>query len=200
MAITILHHNTTQASIQKRFGDAPVLDVTSHGPEPWVRFSPFFPHGNIPVPFSPGYTSASVEGIWQGLKVFAQADVDTSKFTKARMSGLKRSARKLGQVLGHRQGVHGEQLLPYLAARYAIYLPSYLWVLKHCLQREVAELRALAAERTVILLDYETNSDVNDTTSPLSHASLVKCYIEEAEEAEEAENSENSENAWPANR
>ena len=180
MAITILHHNTTQASIQKCFGDVPVLDVTSHGPEPWVRFSPFFPHGAIPVPFSPGYTSASVEGIWQGLKVFAQADVDTSKFTKTRMNGLKRSARKFGQVLGHRQGVHGEQLLPYLEARYAIYLPSYLWVLEHCLQKELAELRQLAAEQTVILLDYETNSDVNNIASPLSHASLVKRSIESA--------------------
>ncbi|HTK09736.1 MAG TPA: hypothetical protein VL485_21370 [Ktedonobacteraceae bacterium] len=180
MAIIVLHHNTTYPSIQKRFGDVPVLDVTSKGPEPWVRFSPFYPHGDIPVPFSPDYVSASVEGIWQGLKVFVQADVDTGKFTKTRMKGLKRSARTFGQVLGHRQGVHGEALLPYLEARYALYLPSYLWVLEHCLQQEITELRRLATEQTVIVLDYETNSDVNDTSSPLSHASLIKCYIEGA--------------------
>jgi hypothetical protein len=180
MAITVLHHNTTPTSIQNRFKNVRILDVTSHGPEPWVRFSPFFSHGNIPVPFSPDHVSASVEGIWQGLKVFAQADVDTSKFTKTRMAGLKRSARKLGEVLGHRQGVHGEQLLSYLDARYEIYLPSYLWVLEHCLQREIAELRELATGRTVVLLDYETNSNVNNTTSPLSHAALIKHYTENA--------------------
>jgi hypothetical protein len=39
-----------------------LLDVTSRGPTPWVRFSPFFPHGGIPVPFSPGVTATSVEG------------------------------------------------------------------------------------------------------------------------------------------
>lgn len=180
MAIVILHHNTTQASILKRFGDVPVLDVTSRGPEPWLRFSPFFPHGAIPVPFSPDYVSASVEGIWQGLKVFTQADVDTGKFTKMRMKGLKRSARKFGAVLGHRQGVHGENLLPYLEARYTIYLPSYLWILKHHLQQEIAELRQLATAQVVVLLDYETNSDVNNLSTPLSHASLIKRYIEDA--------------------
>lgn len=31
---------------------------------------------NIPIPFSPNYTGASVEGIWQGLKVFVDEDID----------------------------------------------------------------------------------------------------------------------------
>jgi hypothetical protein len=32
--------------------------------------------------------------------------------------------------------------------------------------------------RTVVLLDYETNSDIEDLTKPLSHASLVKRHLE----------------------
>ena len=102
--------------------------------EPWRRFSPFYPHGGIPVPFSPGQVSASVEGIWQGLKVFQSMDVDTSPFAVTTMKGIKRSARKYGAVLGHRAGVDGDRLLPYVEARYQIYLPSYRWVLEHCLQ------------------------------------------------------------------
>jgi hypothetical protein len=43
---------------------------------PWVRFSPFYPHGDILVPLWLGLTAASVEGIWQGLKVFERADVE----------------------------------------------------------------------------------------------------------------------------
>ena len=43
--------------------DVVVHDLTSRGPEPWVRLSPFFPHGGIPVPFTPGRTAMSVEGI-----------------------------------------------------------------------------------------------------------------------------------------
>lgn len=33
---------------------ATILDLTSRGEHPWVMFSPFWPHGEIPVPFSPG--------------------------------------------------------------------------------------------------------------------------------------------------
>ena len=38
-------------------------------------------------------------------------------------------------------------------------------------------LRTYAVEGTVLLLDYETNQDVDDLTRPLSHASLVKYYL-----------------------
>ena len=62
-----------------RQSDTVVHDVTSRGTYPWIRLSPFFPHGAIPVPFTPGRTAMSVEGIWQALKVFAAADIDESK-------------------------------------------------------------------------------------------------------------------------
>ncbi|HEY1351193.1 MAG TPA: hypothetical protein VGF67_16355 [Ktedonobacteraceae bacterium] len=156
-----------------------VCDVTSRGPQPWMRLSPFYPHGNIPVPFSPGYTSASVEGIWQGLKVFERADVDPSRFAVTAMRGLKRSARAYGNVLGHRQGVTGEQLLSYARARRAIYLPTYHWVLTHCVQDLLADLEKQAVAQTIVLLDYEINCDLDDLSRPLSHAGLVKRYLEQ---------------------
>ena len=59
-----------------------------------VRFSPFFPHGSIPVPFSPGVTGQSVEGIWQGLKVFESEDIDLQKFEITNMKSIKRSSAK----------------------------------------------------------------------------------------------------------
>lgn len=172
------HHGTSQAKLNQDYEHAVVLDVTSRGQEPWVRFSPFYPHGDIPVPFSSGYTSQSVEGIWQGLKVFEFGDVDTKKFHIKTMKGIKRSARTLGKVLGHREGVEGEQLLSYKEARYALYLPSYLWTLEHRLQDLLGELRSLERTHTVVLLDYETNGDVNNLTKPLSHAELIKLYLE----------------------
>ncbi len=178
MAIVIQGRRSSLESIGKRYQDAIILDVTSHGAEPWVRFSPFYPHGNIPVPFSEGYVSATVEGIWQGLKVFVGADVDISKFEITRMKGIKRSARVLGNVLGHREGVNGEDLLNYREARYAIYLPAYRWVLEHCLQKELDELKRLSVEEMLVLLDYETNGNVDNTARPLSHAGLIKRYVE----------------------
>jgi hypothetical protein len=133
-------------NIQRRYPGAAIFDLTSRGPRPWVRFSPFYPHGALPVPFSPGYTSACVEGIWQGLKVFEHADVDPSRFAMAAMKGLKRSVRAYGKILGHRQGVSGEHLLSYAQARRAIYLPVYYRVLTCCLQDLLAELEYYAAD------------------------------------------------------
>ena len=69
-----------------------IIDVTSKGPDPWVRFSPFYPHGGIPVPFSPGEVAASVEGIWQGLKVFENADVDPTSLANTKMKGIQRAS------------------------------------------------------------------------------------------------------------
>jgi hypothetical protein len=176
--LVVQNHRTSFEKIQKQFGDVLIFDVTSRGSEPWIRFSPFYPHGHIPVPFSPGWVSASVEGIWQGLKVFEQADVDTSKFKITSMKNLKRSTRTYGKVLGHRRGVDGDQLLSYTEARRAIYLPSYYWVLEHYVQDLLTDLKQFEREKIVVLLDYETNYDINVVTRPLSHAGLIKLYIE----------------------
>lgn len=157
--------------------DAVVIDVTSRGPDPWVRFSPFYPHGQIPVPLSPGVTSESVEGIWQALKVFESADVDASKLTVTSMKGLKRTVRRFGQVRGHRAGLAGERLLDYRTARHEIYLPAYRWVLEHRLRPEVARLHELATSSDVVLLDYTTNGDVEDLSTPLSHAALIADHL-----------------------
>jgi hypothetical protein len=166
------------ATIERLYPRALVVDVTSKASEPWVRFSPFYPHGDIPVPYSPGVTSQTVEGIWQALKVFESADVDESKLEIANMKGIKRTARRNGPVLGHRMGLTGEQLFPYIEARRHIYLPSYLWVLQHKVRDLVEELRGLTRERDVVLLDYTTNGDINDASRPLSHAALLKCHVE----------------------
>lgn len=157
--------------------DAVVIDVTSRGPDPWVRFSPFYPHGEIPVPISPGVTSESVEGVWQALKVFEGSDVDPSKLSVTSMKGLKRTVRRFGQVRGHRAGLTGERLLDYRTARHEIYLPTYRWVLENRLRAEVARLHELARSEAVVLLDYTTNGDPDDLRTPLSHAALIADHV-----------------------
>lgn len=142
-----------------------------------MRFSPFYPHHDIPVPFWDGKTAACVEAIWQALKVFESADVDEAMLANATMKNIKRTARRFGRVLGHRRMDTGE-LLQYVEARQLIYLPDYRFVLEHRLQEELRALKALANEKVVVLLDYETNEDINNTRKPLSHAGLVKAYLE----------------------
>jgi hypothetical protein len=177
MSIVVESKRKSLETITQVYPNACILDVTSRGSQPWVKFSPFYPHGTIPVPLSPGFTAASVEGIWQGLKVFAHADIDVTAFTNTRMTGLKRTARTYGSVQGHRAGVHGTILLSYVDARYEIYLPAYRWVLDHCLQAELEHIQDMHQSQTVILLDYETNGNIKNLTKPLSHAALIVKYL-----------------------
>src|SRR5262245_39386528 len=104
-------------TLHRLYPAATILDLTSRGDQPWVKFSPFYPHGDIPVPNTPGRVAQSVEGLWQGLKVFDTEDVDTAKFDITTMKDLKRSVRGRGAVLGHRFGVGSNVLLSYRDAR-----------------------------------------------------------------------------------
>ena len=166
-------------NILKQYPGAMLVDVTSKANDEMVKLSPFYPHGGIPVPFTEGMTASCVEAIWQGLKVFEHCDVDTTLFANTSMRGLKRTVRRFGKPLGHRKGVNGTELLGYIDARKLIYVPAYRWMLEHKVQDIIERLRKASTTKTVVLLDYNTNADVEDGSTPLSHASLVKAYIEE---------------------
>lgn len=176
--IIIESHRKKLESLQKKYPNSIIADVTSQAEDGLVKLSPFYPHGNIPVPFSDGVTASCVEAIWQGLKVFETCDVDTSLFTNTTMAGLKRTVRKYGKPIGHRKGVNGSELLGYIEARHQIYLPSYKWVLENKVQNIIERLREASKPKTIVLLDYATNCDVDDPSKPLSHAFLIKAYVE----------------------
>lgn len=160
------------------------IDLTSNSPDPDMRrFSPFYSHlheGGFPLDdfFELSLTSpaASVEGVWQGLKMFENEGIDLSKFWVTDMKNMKRSARAAGRgpVLGHwfRDGLIG-----YREAREKIYLPLY----RRKLLFLEDEVRALVARvdkgDKLMFLDYTTNSDIDDTSKPLSHASVLRDHI-----------------------
>ncbi len=168
-------------NIQAQYPNADILDITSASTAHYAQIlRPFYPHGGIPVPFTPGMYATCVEAIWQGLKVFQNVDVDVEMFKNDTMKGLKRTVRRFGPPLGQRKGVDGKELLNYFDARMQIYLPTYKWVLDNI--EEVHHVIMRIAERSkthdIVLLDYNTNVEFRDVTSPLSHAGLVKLYIE----------------------
>lgn len=165
-------------NILKKYPNAVIADVTSQATDGLVRLSPFYPHGDIPVPFSEGYTAMCVEAIWQGLKVFETADVDVNMFANDTMKNIKRTVRRFGKSLGHRKGVKGTELLGYIEARKKIYLPAYKWVLENKVANIIERLRKASKTKTIVLLDYTTNCDIDNPKTPLSHAFLIKAYAE----------------------
>lgn len=176
--IFIENKKKSKKTLEKLYPNAEIIDLTSKGKEPFVRLSPFYPHGDIPVPFSENVFAYSVEGIWQGLKVFENEDIDISKFNVQNMKGIKRTVRKLGKPLGHRKGTIGNELLDYLTARKLIYLPSYAWLLQNKTINELELLKEKAEINDLIFLDFETNGDIENIRKPLSHAALVKRFLE----------------------
>lgn len=166
------------ATILKKYPNAILADVTSSAKDGLVKLSPFYPHYGIPVPFSEGYTATCVEAIWQGLKVFESCDVDVEMFKNDTMKNIKRTVRRFGKPLGHRKGVNGTELLGYIDARKQIYIPTYKWVLENKVANIIERLREASKTKTIVLLDYDTNADVENVKKPLSHASLIKAYVE----------------------
>lgn len=60
-----------------------------------------------------------------------------------------------------------------------IYIPTYKWVLENKVAHIIERLRnASNSGKTIVLLDYDTNADVENGKKPLSHASLIKAYVE----------------------
>lgn len=177
--IYVVNKKRKEENIKKEYPGAIILDITSKSAYA-QKLSPFYPHGGIPIPFSEGMTAMCVEGIWQGLKVFDHEDVNLESFTNATMKNLKRTVRRLGYPRGHRKGVYGTELLDYLSARILIYLPTYRWVLDNVPEvRSIVErIKVKSQETDIVLLDYNTNLDFRNLSTPLSHAGLVKLYIE----------------------
>ena len=176
--IYIENRKKKEKTLLAKYPNAKIVDVTSKAPTALVKLSPFYPHGEIPIPFSENQIAKSVEGIWQALKVFESADIDQEMFQNDTMKNIKRTVRKYGKPLGHRKGINGTELLSYIDARIQIYLPSYLWVLENKVTEIMERLKEASQKEDIVLLDYETNCDVLNPKKPLSHAFLVKAFVE----------------------
>lgn len=169
-----------------------IVNVTSKGreasrvggdpAEEWAELSPYTPQLDemVEVKLSNGEVirSTTVEGLWQGLKIFENVGVEWGSFQHQRVRDVrKRSSRVNGKVLGHYDGM-GVDPLSYVKARKMIYLPAYLQQLRgRNGSRIIQRLREIARERKIALVDFTINGDINDTQRPLSHAALVRLEV-----------------------
>lgn len=178
--IYVVNKKRKLEKVKEEFPNAIILDITSKSNMYAQILSPFYPHMNIPIPFTEGLTATCVEAVWQGLKVFEGTDVDFATFKNDTMRDLKRTVRKFGLPKGHRKGAYGTELLGYFEARMLIYLPTYKWVLDNVpeVHHVVERIKEQSEVQDIVLLDYNTNIDFRDASKPLSHAGLVKLYIE----------------------
>lgn len=180
--IVIANKKRKLRKIQEENPGAYILDVSSSSEQYEGKvLSPFYPHGRIPIPGeSKGITATCVEAIWQGLKVFETCGIDILMFRNDTMKNIKRTVRRFGKPLGHQYGVFSKELLNYEDAKRLIYIPSYRYMLENVssVKRSIEKIRKILETQNVVLLDYNLNPDNADKTKPLSHAELIKMYIE----------------------
>lgn len=181
--IVVANRRLGLARLQRDFPGHAVCDITKNSSdEEFVQLSPFYPHAGIPIPFA-SITAQSVEGLWQGLKVFRRMDgsvedIDGRCFANRTQKGIKRTLRAKGRskCLGHRC-IDSGTLLDYREARTQIYVPAYRFVLENRAQLAIRKLLEFWKQAPIVLLDYSTNLDIDDLRTPLSHAGLVRQYM-----------------------
>ena len=187
-----------------------IIDVTSYSTSLYKQFSPFHPHGGVLVPYvgteaQPIY-SASVEGVWQGLKMFTvkgegisskhfDINIDKGAGTKgmkrggpkAKVNGVCHfggpaaggtgAIKKISKAKG--LGLEGTRL-GYVDARRKIYLPTYQKMLKRpVVSKLILGLRRkLIKGNKLLFLDIYTSADIDNAEGkPLSHAQLLRNYV-----------------------
>lgn len=164
--------------------DAPaavaVFDVTDKGEDPdFSRLSPLHVwSGGVSVPGT-GLVSTTVEGAWQGLKVFERQGADLGMLERSRSERVR--ARHGNDVRGEIRGhLVGDEVLGLAEARRRLYVPMYRGAVERHCEGQLRLLAGLVSEGWhVVLLDDCTNADVENVSAPLSHASILAQMVRE---------------------
>lgn len=141
------------------------INVSSRGDSIYKILSPFAHHKSykIPVPGQEGIRADSVEGIWQGLKLF-HGITDQSQFSGR---AKKRKGIPDAFLLGHEQ-------IDYIEARHKIYQPAYLYHLVNNALPIIAEdLESKLQKGDVLMHDVEKNQYIDNPQKSYSHAALA---------------------------
>lgn len=153
-------------AVRKVFPGALVLDVTLGGA--MMKMDPGYPIGGVEIPgkFRKGL---SVNGVWEGLKVFEKKDgIDERWMVDERKVGKVRGCKSWGKLMGIRvrEEVIGEEDGKELMRE------LYEGLMKERFGRVLEGIRKEAEKRVVVLLDYKDESD-----RPFNHVEVLKELI-----------------------
>lgn len=149
------------------YSNSVVIDLTTRDVTYiYAKLSPYYPHGNIPIPNTPKEVFRSVNEVWQKLCI---------KDSKSEPRKLK-----------IKKGLHINEYWSYAEARKKILIPLYSWMLENNAWDIINDLRELSKNSTVTIIDKSVNCNIDNINEPLSFAFLLKAYIEGTHPYEEA--------------
>lgn len=161
-----------QLASQSKVENAIIIDMSYRSTTMTSCLSPYFPWGNIPVPFSTGMVAQSAMSIWEGLKVFEFGDVDIKVFSYKHKEDLNRANLSLGNLIGYRRGMNYDYIYDENEAYRQIFIPTYQWILEHRAFKTIQWLRHYLREN-IILIDNPKEIIPNQFTP----ATLLKAYV-----------------------
>lgn len=132
-----------------------IADITINSNSALRKLSPSFEWGNILVPYTDSLEYVpSVEAVWNELRI-TENDTD-----------------------GFKRGCYDHVIFDYIEARKKIFIPTYRWMLENKAAEIIKRMRIANRDKTIVLYDGEDNYDIDNPSKPLSHAYLVKAYVE----------------------
>ncbi|MDE6753562.1 MAG: hypothetical protein K2J82_03005 [Muribaculaceae bacterium] len=152
--------------------NAMIIDMSYSSTSMTSCLSPYFPWGNIPVPFSTGIVAQSAMAIWEGLKVFEFGGVDISVFSYRLKEDLNRASLGLGNLIGYSRGMNYDYIYNEDEAYNQIFIPTYQWILEHRAFKIIQLLRHYLREN-IILIDNPKEIIPNQLTP----STLLKAYV-----------------------
>lgn len=147
-----------------------VMDVTLEGG--MKMLAPEYAVGGVEVP-GRKEKALSVLGMWEGLKVFKNKDMDSGFFEDEKKLGVVRKCKSYGKLLGIKDGC---EVMDYEMAVERIFKESYKRMIEERFPKVIEGLRKKSGERVVVLLDYPEEM----RKAPCSHVEILKEMIEAA--------------------
>ena len=167
--ISIITYNEL---IQLKTYNAIYIDMGLYSKTGHSFLSPYYPWGNIPVPFSLGFKAESVMAIWEGLKVHTLRSIDKNIFSMKNLNGLNKLKTDFGEFIGYKRGISYDFIYNEEEAFQQIFIPSYRWTLEHGASKMIYWLRN-NIHKNIVLIENPKEIIPNR----LSPAKLLKAYV-----------------------
>ena len=148
------------------------IDISYHSKTGTSYLSPYFPFGNIPIPFSGNRVAQSVMSIWEGLKVFKSRDIDLNIFSIKDKERLRQSKLEFSDFIGYQRGLNYDYIYDEQEAYRQIFIPAYRWILEYNVPNIIHWLRANLYKKIVIIED--SNEIIPNQLSP---GALLRSYV-----------------------
>lgn len=142
------------------YSESLIVNLTTIEPSNKFRkLSPYYPHGDILIPYTPNKPLKSVNDVWQKLCV--------------------RHDNSDGEIK-YRKGLYTNEYLTYVQARQKILIPLYCWMLENKAFEIIEYLRECLFKygANIVIIDKSVNCEIENPNEPLSFGFLLKAYIE----------------------